>query len=131
MSDASSAPSTGPPTEAAAPQARRRRVTAEEVTRVVLAVLAARTGYEPDMIEDDMALETGLGVDSIKREKIVLESCLELNVYYATGVLKINNGAQDVAALFQAQASLERRSEIELPSGTFSHQARVIEPSPG
>ena len=31
---------------------------AEEATQVVLSVLAAKTGYEPDMIEMDMALET-------------------------------------------------------------------------
>ena len=46
-------------------------VSAEEATRVVLAVLAAKTGYEPDMIEMDMALETELGVDSIKRVEIL------------------------------------------------------------
>ena len=34
------------------------RVSGEEATRVVLTVLAAKTGYEPDMIEMDMALET-------------------------------------------------------------------------
>ena len=34
-------------------------------------VLAAKTGYEPDMIEMDMALETELGVDSIKRVEIL------------------------------------------------------------
>merc|ERR1712086_936973 len=62
-------------------------VSAEEATRVVLAVLAAKTGYEPDMIEMDMALETELGVDSIKRVEILSDVQKELNVE-----------AQDVAA---------------------------------
>ena len=35
---------------------RRRLGVSAEATRVVLAVLAAKTGYEPDMIEMDMAL---------------------------------------------------------------------------
>ena len=34
---------------------------------VVLEVLANKTGYETDMLETDMDLETELGVDSIKR----------------------------------------------------------------
>ena len=67
-------------------------VSAEEATRVVLAVLAAKTGYEPDMIEMDMALETELGVDSIKRVEILSDVQKELNVE-----------AQDVAALARTQ----------------------------
>merc|ERR1719258_537067 len=67
-------------------------VSAEEATRVVLAVLAAKTGYEPDMIEMDMALETELGVDSIKRVEILSDVQKELNVE-----------AQDVAALSRTQ----------------------------
>merc|ERR1711865_108273 len=63
-----------------------------EATRVVLAVLAAKTGYEPDMIEMDMALETELGVDSIKRVEILSDVQKELNVE-----------AQDVAALARTQ----------------------------
>ena len=55
-------------------------VSAEEATRVVLAVLAAKTGYEPDMIEMDMALETELGVDSIKRVEILSDVQKELDV---------------------------------------------------
>merc|ERR1740130_2026699 len=39
-------------------------VSAAEATRVVLAVLAAKTGYEPDMIEMDMALEKELNVEA-------------------------------------------------------------------
>ena len=67
-------------------------VSAEEATRVVLSVLAAKTGYEPDMIEMDMALETELGVDSIKRVEILSDVQKELSVE-----------AQDVAALARTQ----------------------------
>ena len=62
------------------------------VRKVVLSVLAAKTGYEVEMIEMDMALETELGVDSIKRVEILSEVQKELNVE-----------AQDVAALSRTQ----------------------------
>ena len=67
-------------------------VSPAKATEVVLAVLAAKTGYEPDMIEMDMALETELGVDSIKRVEILSDVQKELNVE-----------AQDVAALSRTQ----------------------------
>merc|ERR1719472_151872 len=63
-----------------------------EATRVVISVLAAKTGYEVDMIEMDMALETELGVDSIKRVEILSEVQKQLSVE-----------AQDVAALSRTQ----------------------------
>merc|ERR1719353_2015309 len=88
---ASVAAPAAPAVAAAAPVATGG-VSAEEATRVVLSVLAAKTGYEPDMIEMDMALETELGVDSIKRVEILSEVQKELSVE-----------AQDVAALSRTQ----------------------------
>merc|ERR1719287_89710 len=81
-----------PAASVAAPAVPAAAVSAEEATRVVLAVLAAKTGYEPDMIEMDMALETELGVDSIKRVEILSDVQKELDVE-----------AQDVAALARTQ----------------------------
>merc|ERR1719345_566915 len=49
-------------------------------TRVVMEVLAAKTGYDTEMIEDDMELETELGIDSIKRVEILSEVQSRLNV---------------------------------------------------
>merc|ERR1719183_1106355 len=83
------APSAPAAVAAAAPASG---VSAERATEVVLAVLAAKTGYEPDMIEMDMALETELGVDSIKRVEILSEVQKQLNVE-----------AKDVAALSRTQ----------------------------
>merc|ERR1719326_2049701 len=82
------------PVAAAAPAAPSggSGVSPAKATEVVLAVLAAKTGYEPDMIEMDMALETELGVDSIKRVEILSDVQKELNVE-----------AQDVAALSRTQ----------------------------
>ena len=86
---AAAAPSA--PAAAAAPSSGSA-VSPAKATEVVLAVLAAKTGYEPDMIEMDMALETELGVDSIKRVEILSDVQKELNVE-----------AQDVAALSRTQ----------------------------
>merc|ERR1712195_58842 len=61
---------------------------AADATRVVMEVLAAKTGYDVEMIEDDMELETELGIDSIKRVEILSEVQSQLNVE-----------AQDVDAL--------------------------------
>merc|ERR1719387_283672 len=81
-----------PAAPAAAAAAPTGGVSAEEATQVVLSVLAAKTGYEPDMIEMDMALETELGVDSIKRVEILSDVQKELGVE-----------AKDVAALSRTQ----------------------------
>merc|ERR1712087_1098983 len=81
-----------PAAKAAAVAAPTGGVSAEQATNVVLSVLAAKTGYEVDMIEMDMALETELGVDSIKRVEILSEVQKELKVE-----------AQDVAALSRTQ----------------------------
>ena len=78
-----------PPAAAAAPASG---VSAQDATDCVLSVLAAKTGYEPDMIEMDMNLETELGVDSIKRVEILSEVQKQLNVE-----------AQNVAALSRTQ----------------------------
>merc|ERR1719440_1966171 len=81
-----------PVAAAAAAPSSGSAVSPAKATEVVLAVLAAKTGYEPDMIEMDMALETELGVDSIKRVEILSDVQKELNVE-----------AQDVAALSRTQ----------------------------
>jgi len=61
---------------------------AAKATQVVMEVLASKTGYDTEMIEDDMELETELGIDSIKRVEILSEVQSQLGVE-----------AQDVAAL--------------------------------
>ena len=45
----------------------------EAAIDAVLTVLADKTGYEKDMLDLDMELETELGVDSIKRVEILSE----------------------------------------------------------
>merc|ERR1719199_2505884 len=59
-----------------------------DASAIVLEVLAAKTGYDTDMIESEMELETELGIDSIKRVEILSEVQSRLNVE-----------AKDIAAL--------------------------------
>merc|ERR1712166_475961 len=73
---------------APAPNNNSSGASAADATRVVMEVLAAKTGYDVEMIEDDMELETELGIDSIKRVEILSEVQSQLNVE-----------AQDVNAL--------------------------------
>merc|ERR1712113_1007931 len=53
---------------------------AANASEVVLEVMAEKTGYEPDMIEDEMELEAELGIDSIKRVEILSDVQSKLNV---------------------------------------------------
>ena len=43
----------------------------EKVAAVLLAVVAEKTGYPPEMLDLDMALDADLGIDSIKRVEIL------------------------------------------------------------
>ncbi|OSM07321.1 putative polyketide-type polyunsaturated fatty acid synthase PfaA [Magnetofaba australis IT-1] len=54
---------------AAAPAAAGPAV---DVTQTLYAVVAEKTGYPPEMLQADMELESGLGVDSIKQVEIMV-----------------------------------------------------------
>ena len=77
-----------PLTSTTAPAATASAPAGGNATAVVMEVLASKTGYDVDMIEDDMELETELGIDSIKRVEILSEVQSRLGVE-----------AKDVAAL--------------------------------
>lgn len=59
------------PTIAASPAAARAGANGKISTDVVRALIAEKTGYPADMLEDDMDLEGELGVDSIKQVEIL------------------------------------------------------------
>nr|QNR87362.1 polyketide synthase subunit A [Aurantiochytrium sp.] len=96
------------PVAAAAPAANSALLAKAET--VVMEVLAAKTGYETDMIEADMELETELGIDSIKRVEILSEVQAQLNVE-----------AKDVDALSRTRTVAEvvnaMKAEIASSSG--------------
>jgi malonyl CoA-acyl carrier protein transacylase/acyl carrier protein len=45
-------------------------VSAAEVTAAIKNIIADQTGYEPDMLEDDLDLEADLGIDTVKQVEI-------------------------------------------------------------
>src|SRR6202011_4675303 len=59
-------PASVPPPPPTAPQ-----TAPTSVERVLLEVISEKTGYPPDMLELDMALDADLGIDSIKRVEIL------------------------------------------------------------
>jgi NAD(P)-dependent dehydrogenase (short-subunit alcohol dehydrogenase family)/acyl carrier protein len=48
-----------------------KAISAENSQRVLLEVVAEKTGYPPEMLELDLALDADLGIDSIKRVEIL------------------------------------------------------------
>merc|ERR550514_2132690 len=87
---------------------------AEEAAKVVLEVLAAKTGYEPDTIDMDMALETELGVDSIKRVEILSEVQKELKIE-ATDVEALSR-TQTVGDVVEAMKEELKRASPAAPA---------------
>src|SRR5205823_1867297 len=50
---------------------KRGAVASGRVEQVLLAVVADKTGYPPEMLDLDMGLDADLGIDSIKRVEIL------------------------------------------------------------
>jgi acyl transferase domain-containing protein/NAD(P)-dependent dehydrogenase (short-subunit alcohol dehydrogenase family) len=60
-----------PPAQPESPPHRATELAHEEVTAALLAVVAEKTGYPPAMVDLGMALDSDLGIDSIKRVEIL------------------------------------------------------------
>jgi len=73
-SDGSPAPAAASPAPAHTMDSGERVVTgtagADQVAAKVKEVIAAQTGYTPDMLEDDLDLEADLGIDTVKQVEI-------------------------------------------------------------
>merc|ERR1719387_2549790 len=72
--------------------------------KVVYEVMADKTGYDTDMISEEMDLETDLGIDSIKRVEILGAVQDELNVKVTDlDALSRTKTVGDVVAFMQKQ----------------------------
>merc|ERR1719408_1154490 len=72
--------------------------------KVVYEVMAEKTGYDTDMISEEMDLETDLGIDSIKRVEILGAVQDELNVKVTDlDALSRTKTVGDVVAFMQTQ----------------------------
>jgi acyl transferase domain-containing protein/NADP-dependent 3-hydroxy acid dehydrogenase YdfG len=54
-----------------APSGVSASLSADRVRQILIAVVAEKTGYPPDMLDLDMGLDADLGIDSIKRVEIL------------------------------------------------------------
>src|SRR5678815_1434378 len=65
--DASPQPAAPAPRPLPAPPSAAAPAPADDVKQRVLAIIAATTGYPPDMLDDTLDLEADLGVDTVKQ----------------------------------------------------------------
>jgi acyl transferase domain-containing protein/NAD(P)-dependent dehydrogenase (short-subunit alcohol dehydrogenase family) len=70
-SDFAKAPPPPEPPHAAAAPPIVAGPRSEQIRQVLIAVVAEKTGYPPDMLDLDMGLDSDLGIDSIKRVEIL------------------------------------------------------------
>ena len=82
------------------------------VAEVVMAVVAEKTGYPPDMLELDMGLDADLGIDSIKRVEIL--SALQEKLPGAPEISSQQIGA--IRTLRQVVDLLGKGAEIAQPA---------------
>merc|ERR1719203_2270236 len=101
----SMAPAPAPAASVLAPTAAVQDATAGlGAMKVVYEVMADKTGYDTDMISEDMDLETDLGIDSIKRVEILGAVQDELNVAVTDlDALGRTKTVGDVVAFMQKQ----------------------------
>ena len=91
------------------------------VVEVVMAVVAEKTGYPPDMLELDMGLDADLGIDSIKRVEIL--SALQEKLPGAPEISSQQIGA--IRTLRQVVELLGTGAEIAQPAPQSSAPATV------
>merc|ERR1712032_1704721 len=115
---------------AVAPVAGTEALTASrlDAIKVVYAVMADKTGYDTDMISQEMDLETDLGIDSIKRVEILGAVQDELGVKVTDlDALSRTKTVDDVVKFMQKQVGSttpapvsppEMRKPMQKPVGT-------------
>jgi len=102
------------------------RVDQKAVTATLLAVIADKTGYPVEMLELEMALDTDLGIDSIKRVEILSalqEELPELPAVRPEDLGVLQTLGQIVDHLCRKTQPQKESPQKELPStGQISHQ---------
>ena len=98
---------------------------------VVMDVIAEKTGYEVDMIEHDMDLETDLGIDSIKRVEILgsVQTQLDITVTNLEGLSQTQT-VQDVIDFMNNEVGGEQTStqSQETASNTTQESSNQVPP---
>merc|ERR1712032_1634341 len=88
----------------------------KDAMKVVFEIMADKTGYDTDMISEQMDLETDLGIDSIKRVEILGAVQDELGVKVTDlDALSRTKTVEDVVVFMQKQVG----STIPAPVSAF------------
>jgi len=115
-----SAPAGAAPVAAAAP--------AVDFEAMLLAVVAEKTGYPQDMLTLDMELESGLGIDSIKRVEIL--SSLQEQIPHLgemdTGVLAELNTLGEIIELANASAPASGQADSDIETVDFEKMLLAV-----
>ena len=84
--------------------------------KTIMDIIAEKTGYETDMIETDMELETDLGIDSIKRVEILgaVQTALNLTVNNVEQLSQTQT-VQDVIDFMNKEMETGSDSESNIP----------------
>jgi acyl transferase domain-containing protein/NAD(P)-dependent dehydrogenase (short-subunit alcohol dehydrogenase family) len=100
-----------------APAAQQTQVSSIDFESMLLEVVAEKTGYPKDMLTLDMELESGLGIDSIKRVEIL--STLQEQIPHLgdmdTGVLAELNTLGEIIDLANASAPAGSATTAQQP----------------
>ncbi|MEU2436710.1 SDR family NAD(P)-dependent oxidoreductase [Streptomyces rubradiris] len=95
-------------------------LSAERLSRVLRGVVADLTGYPDDILTDDMALETDLGIDSIKRVQILAalrQEVPELAQVEVSDVAALRTMGDILERLAQAQGEIGREISLQGQAG--------------
>jgi len=101
----------------------------QPVERVLMAVVAEKTGYPVDMLESDMGLEADLGIDSIKRVEILSalqERLPDAPPIGAEHLGKLQTLAQ-IADFLRANGNGSAQPAIPQPAVSHQPEKRVAE----
>lgn len=92
----------------------------ERLSRVLRGVVADLTGYPDDILTDDMALETDLGIDSIKRVQILAalrQEVPELAQVEVSDMAALRTMGDILERLAQAQGEIGREISLQDQAG--------------
>ncbi|MDB5458661.1 MAG: polyketide synthase, partial [Caulobacteraceae bacterium] len=110
----------------------------QDATRLLLEVVADKTGYPVEMLSLDMELEAGLGIDSIKRVQILSalqEKLPELAAVDANALAALNTLGEIVAFAEAGRTAPAIKPMTKVNGNTLSMQRLAVEiepaPAPG
>ena len=119
------------PTSVAAPiSTASASATADvDIQQILMSVVADKTGYPQDLIDLDMDIESGLGIDSIKRVEILSSLIDRFPELSAVDAMEFNSQRTLRELLAKVDQFRPKASAPASPAATVSAQAPVAKPA--